>query len=170
MVRDVLPWGRRLFWIIGVIFILVLALTIGHLPAVVASHFDAAGMPNGWSSRRSYGLLLGTIGVLLPLGMVGLVKAITVRGPDRLNIPAREYWRRPEHGSEAVRRVRAYMWWLGSIVAGSALAVHGLILRAHQSMPPHLSTAGIVMLLSGLVLAIGIWTLGWYRLLRPPGR
>jgi len=168
-VSSLLPWGRGLFWIIAIAFVLVLVLTIGHLPAVVASHFDTAGVPNGWSSRRSYGLLLGTIGVLLPLGMVVLVKAITVRGPHRLNIPAWEYWQRPEHGPEAVRRVRGYMWWLGCILAGAALTVHGLILRAHQSKPPHLSTGGIVTLLCGLLLAIGIWTLGWYRLLRPPG-
>jgi uncharacterized membrane protein len=170
MLRSLLPWGRGLFWIIAAAFILVLVLTIGRLPPVVASHFNADGVPNGWSSRQTYGLLQGAIGVVLPLSLIALVKAVTVRGPHRLNIPAREYWRLPEHAPEAVRRVRAYMWWLGCILAGMALAVHGLVLRAHRSMPPHLSTSGIVMLLALLLLVIGIWTLGWYRLLLPPAR
>jgi hypothetical protein len=61
------------------------------------------------------------------------------------------------------------MWWLGCIMTGAALAVHGLILRAHGSTPPHLSTVAIVTLLCGLLLAIGLWIVGWYRLLRPAG-
>jgi uncharacterized membrane protein len=167
--RSALPLGRSLFWILGLSFILLLLVTIGQLPPVVASHFDGAGAPNGWSSRRAYGILLGAIGVLLPLGIVMLVNALTQRGPQLLNIPAREYWRRPEHSLEAVRRVRAYMWWLGCIMTGTALAAHGLILKAHGSAPPHLSTAGIMTLLGGLLLAIGFWMVGWYRVLRPPG-
>lgn len=167
--RSALPLGRSVFWILGLSFILLLLMTIGQLPPVVASHFDSAGAPNGWSSRLSYGILIGVIGVLLPLGMVALVNALTQRGPQLLNIPAREYWRRPEHSLEAGRRVRAYMWWLGCIMTGAALAVHGLILRAHGSTPPRLSTVGIMTLLCGLLLAIGLWIVGWYRLLRPAG-
>ncbi len=166
--RSILTLGRSLFCLLCLSLILLLILTIGQLPAVVASHFDAAGVPNGWSSRGFYAVLLAAIGVLLPLGIVGLVNAITERGPHLLNIPARDYWRRPEHGPEAIRRVRAYMWWLGCIMAGTALAVHGLILRAHTSIPPHLATGGIVTLLCGVLLAVGVWTIGWYRLLRPP--
>jgi hypothetical protein len=166
--RSVLPLGRSLFWILGLSFILLLLVTIGQLPPVVASHFDAAGVPNGWSSRLSYAILLGTVGVLLPLGIVGLVNGLTRRGPQLLNIPARDYWRRPEHGPEAVRRVRAYIWWLGCILTGAAIAVHGLILGAHRVAPPHLTTGGIVTLICSVVLAIWLWSVGWYRLLRPP--
>jgi hypothetical protein len=59
------------------------------------------------------------------------------------------------------------MWWLGCILTGAALAIHGLILRAHDAAPPHLSTEGIVTVLCGVLLAIGLWIIGWYRLLRP---
>jgi hypothetical protein len=71
--RSMLTLGRSLFWILGLSLILWLIQTIGKLPAVVASHFDAAGMPNGWSSRRFYAILLAVIGVILPLAIVGLV-------------------------------------------------------------------------------------------------
>jgi hypothetical protein len=167
--RNLLALGRGIFWVLGLGFVVLLLLTIGQLPAAVASHFDAAGVPNGWFSRRAYAIFLGTIGLLLPLGIVGLVNVLTRQGPQSLNIPSADYWRRPEHGPEAVRRVRAYMWWLGCIMAGTALAVHGLILRANASTPPHLNNAGIVTLLSALLCAIGLWMVGWYRLLRPPG-
>ena len=165
---TILRVGRALFAGLAAGLCVVLLATIGRLPPVVASHFDVHGSPNGWSSRAVYGALILLVGVILPLGIVWLVHGVTRQGPELLNIPARDYWRRPEHGAEAVRRARAYMWWLASIMAGAALAVHGLIIRANVSSPPRLSTPGIVALLGGVLLAIGLWSVGWWLLLRPP--
>ena len=75
--------------------LLVLA-TAGSLPRVVASHFDGA---NGWSTRTGYAALLITVGALLPLAVVALVTTLTRAGPELLNIPSRDYWRRPEHAA-----------------------------------------------------------------------
>jgi uncharacterized membrane protein len=160
--------GQSLFWVLAAALVVLVLVTLRQLPPVVASHFDAAGVPNGWSARPTYAVLLITVGAVLPLGILGLVHALTRRGPELLNIPARGFWTRPEHRDEAVRRVRAYMWWLGSILTAAALAIHALILRAHTSSPPHLSTAGIWLVLGGIILMLGLWTAGWYRLLRPP--
>ena len=159
--------GKLLFWALASVLVLVVLGTIGQLPPIVASHFDPAGTPNGWSTRPAYAVLLITIGAVLPLGTIALIRVLTRRGPQLLNIPARAFWTQPEHQQEAVRRVRAYVWWLGCILSGTALAVHGLILRAHTSNPPHLSTGGIWLVLVTVMLVLGLWTAGWYRLLRP---
>jgi uncharacterized membrane protein len=160
--------GRLLFWALAVSLIAVVLATLSQLPPRVASHFDAAGVPNGWSSRPAYALLLILVGVLLPLGTIGLITLVTRSGPGQLNMPAKEYWTRPEHSSEAIRRVRGYMWWLACIMAGTALAIHGLVLAAHTSAPPHLSGVGIITVLSVVVLAIVGWSAGWFLLLRQP--
>ncbi|HEX2218237.1 MAG TPA: DUF1648 domain-containing protein [Gemmatimonadales bacterium] len=162
--------GKMAFWILATGLVVVLAATFDLLPPVVASHFDAAGAPNGWSSRRVHSLVILMIGVGLPLMIVGLVRFLTRSGPEGLNIPAREYWTRPEHGGEAVRRVRAYMWWLGGVMAGTALVVHVLVLAANRSQPPHLRNDLMYLMLAAVLLVIGVWALGWYRLLRPPGQ
>jgi hypothetical protein len=107
------------------------------------------------------------VGALLPLAIIWLVHTHTQRGPQLLNVPFKDYWRRPEHGPEAVRRVRIYMWWLASIMTGSGLAIHLLVLQANALHPPHLATGGIAALLISLFLAIGVWMAGWFRLLRP---
>jgi uncharacterized membrane protein len=160
--------GRGLFWVLATGLVAVVLVTLGRLPPVVASHFDAAGMPNGWSSRPAYALLLIAVGVLLPLGIIGLVTGLTQRGPARLNIPARDYWTRPEHSQEAIRRVRAYVWWLGCVLAGTALLMHWLVVAAHAHQPPRLSTSAVLVVLGAVLLGIVGWTAGWYRLLRQP--
>lgn len=99
--RAMLHLGRGLFWILVVAFILLVLVTLRQLPPVVASHFDGAGVPNAWSSRPAYAILLVAVGALLPLGIIGLVNALTQRGPQLLNIPrettgaARSTGRRP---------------------------------------------------------------------------
>jgi uncharacterized membrane protein len=160
--------GQAVFGLLAAGLIAVVLVTLGRLPPVVASHFDAAGMPNGWSSRPTYALLLLGIGLVIPLSTMGLIRAVTRQGPAGLNIPARDYWTRPENAPEAVRRVRAYIWWLGSIMAGTALMIHLLVLAAHQHQPPRLSTSAILLVIGAVVLGIAGWAAGWYRLLRRP--
>ena len=160
--------GKMAFWILATGLAVVLVATFDLLPPVVASHFDAAGAPDGWSSRGVHTLVILTIGVGLPLVIVGLVRFLTRSGPQGLNIPARDYWTRPEHGPEAVRRVRAYVWWLGGVMAGTALLVHVLVLGANRSQPPRLRNELMYLMLAAVLLAIGGWAWGWYRLLRPP--
>jgi uncharacterized membrane protein len=163
-----LEHGRGVFYLVAAGLVGVVLVTFGRLPLVVASHFDAAGVPNGWSSRSGYASLLLAIGVLIPLSTMVLIRAVTRQGPAGLNIPARDYWTRPENAPEAVRRVRAYIWWLGSIMAGTALVIHLLVLAAHQQEPPRLSTSAILLVLGAVVLGIAAWAAGWYWLLRRP--
>jgi uncharacterized membrane protein len=160
--------GRSLFYVLATGLIAVVVATLGRLPPVVASHFDAGGVPNGWSSRPAYALMVVAIGVLLPLGITGLIAGLTRSGAARLNIPARDYWTRPEHSHEAVRRVRAYMWWLGCIMTGTALLIHLLVVAAHAHQPPRLRTSAVLLVLGAVLLGVIGWAAGWYRLLRPP--
>lgn len=160
--------GKTAFWILAAILATAVVTTFGRLPPIVASHFDAAGTPNGWASRLLHVLVILAIGIGLPLVIVALIRFLTRSGPERLNIPGREHWTRPEHGREAVRRVRAYTWWLGTIMAGTALLVHVLVLAANRAEPPRLRNDLMYLTLAAVLLGIGGWALGWYRLLRPP--
>ena len=79
--------GQGVFYVLATGLIAAVLITLRRLPPVVASHFDAAGMPNGWSSRPVYALLLVAIGVLLPLGITVLIRGLTRHGPGRLTFP-----------------------------------------------------------------------------------
>ena len=46
--------GQGVFYVLATGLIAAVLITLRRLPPVVASHFDAAGMPNGWSSRAMW--------------------------------------------------------------------------------------------------------------------
>ena len=166
--HGVVSLGRPVFSVLILCLVMLVVATAGRLPAVVASHFDAGGAADGWSGRPFYvGMILG-IGGALPLGLVWLIHAVTRRGPALLNIPSADYWRQPAHAAEAVRRVRAYTWWLACILVGIGMATHALVLEANAARPPRLGAWAVVSLLAGILGTIGLWTAGLYALLRPP--
>ena len=89
--------GRPLFYVLAIGLIAVVMVTFRRLPPMVASHFDVEGVPNGWSSRPGYALMVLAIGVLLPLGITILMAGLTRSGPGSLNIPERDHWTRAEN-------------------------------------------------------------------------
>lgn len=144
--------------------------TFHRLPPRMATHFGAAGAPNGWSSPAGYVILLVIIGLLLPLGIVGLVGWLGRARPAWLNIPARHYWLEPAHRTEAVRLVREHVWWLACLMSGMALVMHVLLLAAHRSAPPRLPGSLFVAVLAAFLGGMAAWIAGFYRVLRPPER
>lgn len=160
--------GRLTFWALLAAGAVTLQATLGQLPPRIASHFDLRGAPNAWSSHVAYAGLLVTIGGLLPLVIVAGVSWLSRRRPDLLNVPAREYWQRAERRDEAARRVGDYMWWIGCLMTGTAIAIHLLILRAHAVQSPRLETTGLVAVLAIVLLGLGAWIGGWYVVMRPP--
>jgi hypothetical protein len=93
----------------------------------------------------------------LPLGVIGLVHAMTARGPAGLNIPSRAYWMAPSRQGQVVELVRSYIWWLGVLLTGIALAVHLAVLGANAVNPPRLRDVVIVPLLVAAVAGIAAW-------------
>ena len=137
--------GRVLFSMLGTGLVATPALTMERLPPVVASHFDAAGVPNGWSSRPVYALVRLGVGILLPLATVGLIVHLIRHGAANLNIP-RSRVLAPPGAQRGSRRTDASL---------------SLVALRHRG--GHLVAAIILV-----TVTISGWAIGWYRLLRPP--
>ena len=83
------------------------------LPAVVASHFDAAGQPNGWSTRAVFVLFQISIAALITLVFLGL--PLLLRGvPTALwSLPHKEYWLAPDRRATTIADLENRFCWLG---------------------------------------------------------
>jgi hypothetical protein len=135
--------GFRFFWVLVVVGALFVVRTLGDLPATVATNFGGGGAPHAWIGRGAYVGYLAVIGLVLPLAMVAIMGRRGGAQPGR--------------------------WWLGSLMVGLALGVHTVILGAHRTQPPQLSTRGFVALLGFFVVGLVSWIFRWRRAARPPG-
>ena len=146
---------------------MIVAVTAQRLPPLLATHFDAMGAPNAWSSHETYLLLMAVIGLVLPLGIVAMVAWVGGRHQEWLNVPAREYWLEPARRAEGVRRVRGHMWWLACLMTGLALGIHLLLVQAHQTTPPRLQLMPFVGVVAAFLTGIAIWIGAFYKVMRP---
>ncbi len=137
-------WGRSLFLALLLLGTLFVALTMHDLPLLVATNFNGAGAPHAWMSQNGYLAWMAGFGFLLPLGVVGVISL-------------RE-------------RVARLGWWLGCIMLGFALGIHYLILLAHGTRPPHLSTPALLTVVGVSLAALAGWAAAATRAIRTPPR
>jgi uncharacterized membrane protein len=135
----------------------LMAMTCGHLPERVATHFAASGEPNGWMTRGGF--------VLFQAGMVAVLGAVFFALPRLLakvptkyiNVPNRDYWTRPEN-LPALRSILVrYMGWMGVLVVGLMAGLFAITLRVNLSPRPHLEPAWAGIVLGLFVAADLAW-------------
>jgi serine/threonine-protein kinase len=132
-------------------------ITSQQLPARVASHFNAAGVPNGWMPRSAYTWSM----VGMTLGMAALLLAafgITRNVPNSMiNLPNRDYWLAPERRQQSCDTIFRYGIWLAILVTLLFLAVHLFVVAANAAQPPNLSNA-MWLIMGAFFLAVSLWT------------
>lgn len=146
-------------WLFGalyVAFLAVVAAAHGYLPDHLATHFDGAGVANGWASRaewRSASLLLGTA---LPMAAVALFWVIRLFPARTFNIPRRDYWLSAEQRPTTFAWFLRHGWWLGCLELFFFIGIEWMILRANLVSPPRLLN-GPMLAVTGLFLAGIAW-------------
>ncbi|HEY5799581.1 MAG TPA: DUF1648 domain-containing protein [Burkholderiaceae bacterium] len=73
----------------------VSAYALMHLPEIVATHYNAAGVSDRWTTRAAHVAMMAVVALLLPLGTVGLMFKIRSFPDSLYNIPRPDYWLRP---------------------------------------------------------------------------
>ena len=87
-----------------------------QLPDVVASHFDARGVANGWQSKSAFfAFFAGAVAIsaFLTFGIPAIFSKIPVK---LINLPHKEYWLAPERKSESLALLNRSFAWFGCAV------------------------------------------------------
>ena len=123
----------------------------GRLPERVATHFDAAGKPNGWMSRGAHtALQLATFAFVAALAQ-GLAYGNSRLPKEYLNIPRRDYWLAPERAAATHDWMGAMILLMGCTLLAFFLGVFQLVYRANLAPAPQLDLA-IWYLAAGLLV------------------
>jgi uncharacterized membrane protein len=132
-----------------------------HLPGRVASQFDAAGAARGWMDRTAFTSIMVTVGLGVPVLLIGLLYAVRFLPASSLNVPNPSYWSLPEnHRRAGSFLLFASLWFAGAFLVWMA-CLSRLVLAANRLSPPHLDSTLVFALSFGLV----VFALGWTAVL-----
>lgn len=145
------------------VFVLV---TSDDLPALVAAHFDAAGVPNGFMPRSIYVTLTLFLVVGVPILLVLPLRMATARPAERLNLPNKAYWLAPERRENTVRYLIRQARFFACCVALFLVYVHWLVVVANTRHPAQLAAGALLAGLTVFLVVLAVWVkalLGHFR-------
>lgn len=121
-----------------------------RLPERVASHFDAAGRPDGWSTRGSFvGLMLGMTAFNAAVFL--LIEQVVRRLPPKwINLPHKEAWLAPERAQRTRDRLGAHLLAMGLATVVLLDLLSAMTLATNSGAAPRLGN-GAWILLAGFV-------------------
>jgi Protein of unknown function (DUF1648) len=88
----------KLIFVLLVLYAAVhFASVYSQLPGVVASHFAARGVPNGWQAKQAFFQVLIIVAVVVVVIGFAIPKLISVLPVQLIHLPNKNYWLAPEH-------------------------------------------------------------------------
>jgi uncharacterized membrane protein len=156
----------RALFILIILCIVQAAYYYPRLPDSVASHFNASGQPDSWSSKDSFVFtnlaMIAGISIVC-LGIVSLLRRIPV---SWINLPNKDYWLAPERKDDTLSTLSVQFGWLACATVALFIAMFQLTILANLSTDKTLGNTSWLFI--GIYLAFTvIWII---RLLRRFGR
>jgi uncharacterized membrane protein len=151
--------------LVQVLLIVVAAVQTIHyyniMPAVVASHFNAAGVPNGWSPKSDifvlYWIVIG-VAVVIARGIPALMGVLP---PSMVNLPNKAYWLSEDRWPQAKALLKFYFKWFGSILLLLFVVVFQLVFKINLTHDPALGNYFWMLLVIFFVLVTG-WSIAFW--------
>ncbi len=166
-------YPHRVTWSVFILLLLFAIVfvtgTASQLPSMVASHFDAAGEPNAFTSRSGYVRFVLCLAIGLPVAVVAILWAVYSRARD-FKLPNREYWLAPQRLDRTRAFLVAHGVWFGSLLVTLVCFVHWLELVANRRRPPHLSNLAFAAVLLVFLIAMAAWISALMFAFRRPAR
>jgi uncharacterized membrane protein len=134
-----------------------------QMPEVVASHFNARGVPNGWQTKSAFFSVFVGVGILA--AMVGFVipRMIAALPPQLINLPNKDYWLSPEHVAESMQFMSVHFAWFSCALLVVMIFTFDYALKSnlHPENAPNISRLWYV--LAGFLLFMVVWTVGMFK-------
>ena len=126
--------------------VLFIASSSRSLPPLVASHFNDAGVANGFMPRDFYVRFMLAFVTLLPLALAFLPARTLEKPGVRLNLPHRDYWLAPARRAATLMFLRRQMTRMAGLTVLFICYAHWLVVGANACnrlcCPPRASCPG----------------------------
>jgi len=154
-----------------ILLVIAAVVAISHyerLPDRMATHFDASGAADGWTSRAVFFGIYG-VSLLLAAGPPALLPRYIRRLPESaINLPHKEFWLAPERRDATWAAIEGRLGAIGVAVVTLLVFVLHLIVRANLAPDPGLRPIEIWGPIAAFLIFTAAWTVGlWRRFARP---
>ncbi|MCX6028473.1 MAG: DUF1648 domain-containing protein [Chloroflexi bacterium] len=138
--------------------LLELAYFYPRLPDTVASHFNAAGQADGWSSKAAFIQVNAVIILLLAILFPGISWLVARLPVGLINMPNREYWFAEERRAATLSTIQQQMEWLGVATLLLLIAILQVSIVASLTPGAAMSAAAMWLPLAGYLIFMVVWT------------
>ena len=143
------------------VFISLCAFYYPNLPNLMAAHFNGAGEPDAWMSKRNFFLLEAGLLLLIILEFT-LLPYLTAKMPQSLiNIPNKDFWFAGERRAATVGIIGHFFEWFGILLLALFIGINQLVFRANLS-GENLSPLSW-LILAVFIFSVIIWTIQFFR-------
>ncbi len=137
-----------------------------QLPAIMASHFDHSGSPNGWQSKPAFFTLYGSITIVLLLIFSRLSFWMTKVPIGFINIPQREYWFAAERREQTIAKIAGMGSQLNAVILAFIIGTMQLVFMANLQSPIRLASDTTLLLLALFLVYVCFWSLRFFLTFR----
>jgi uncharacterized membrane protein len=128
-----------------------------QLPGVVASHFNAQGLPNGWQTKSAFFAVFVGVSVLAVLVGFGIPRIISAIPPRLINLPNKQYWLAPQHLEETRAFLNTYFAWFGCAVFLVMILTFDYAIQSNLHPDSHANPSRMWQVLAGFLVFTIIW-------------
>ena len=122
------------------------------LPEKIASHFDAQGIPNDWTTKQQFVWLAGGTFAGLTLLLCAMPIIVRIAPPSLINLPNKDYWLGPEQRDATFQFLTTWMLWFAACTLWLLAIVLHAAMVANLQRPPQLMP--MWWLLGGFLAAV----------------
>jgi len=148
--------------VIFIVLIFITAVQIAsyypQLPETVASQFDGAGNPNGYSSKKiliSIYMMVIAVMLLIYLVLPALFRYIP---KSLISLPKKDYWLAPERREKTFTFIAEQMLCFGNATFILLIATFQIAIEANLSDTRHFSSNTMWILLIGYFFFVILWS------------
>ena len=149
---------KIVFVMIAIIAAIYFRSNYSQLPEIVASHFDARGVANGWQSKSTF--LTGFAGVVALVAMMtfGVPVFISKMPAGLINLPHKEYWLAPERRDATMALLGGSFAWFGCgvLVVVTSAVNYAIGQNLH---PAQLDIPVFLYVLAGFFIFTLVWSI-----------
>ncbi len=128
-----------------------------RLPDRVASHFDALGRADGWSSKPAF-FAANLVMVLGLAAMFLLIGWIVRKMPfDAINLPNKAYWLAEERRDATFAYLEDQMTWMGAATVAFLVGLFQLSIEANLKTDGAMPGSAFWLLFGGFMAIFVVW-------------